>query len=70
MGLNWRYGASSLDHLDRGAYLLGQEIDIHPFGQAEGRIGVAEAVAEPSILTDQVYLRRPDVGVHLIFRSW
>ena len=32
------------DHLDRRAHLLGKDVNIDAFGEAEGRIGMAEAI--------------------------
>jgi len=33
-----------LDHLDRGAHLLGEDIDIDTFAKPEGGIGMPEAI--------------------------
>ena len=33
-----------LDHFDGRAHLLGQDIDIDTFAEAEGAVGVAEAI--------------------------
>ena len=39
-----------LDHFDRSAHLLGEDIDIDACGEAEGRIGVAEAISGLSLV--------------------
>src|SRR5207245_1183054 len=36
-----------LDHFDRGAHLLGEEIYVNALGKPEGGIGMAETVGAP-----------------------
>src|SRR5260370_38107835 len=43
------HGIELLDHLDAGAAVLGDLIDVRPFHQSEADVGVAKAVRRPAV---------------------
>jgi hypothetical protein len=49
-----------LDHLDRGAHLFGQNIDVHALAKPEGGVGVAEAIGR----TGDAVRPHPQVSFH------